>query len=130
MMSLMPTRLEREVMSMLLAEEHPVLAILRNQFAQSTVAKREFSGVGFFTTFAVPESEPRLPNKDSFFFGDVGANIPQLECGAGFILRVSGGVLDFLEGFTYDESWPDHFDEFALHYTHTPRDLHAVLGGR
>jgi hypothetical protein len=121
------TKLENEIMRMLLAGEHPLIEILRNQFASCTVAKREFSGVGFFTTFVVAENAPRLPNKDSFYFGDVSAVIPPLKNGAGFVLRVNEGVLDYLEGYTYDEPWPDHTDDFTLQYHRTPRDINAVL---
>lgn len=123
-----PTKLEREVMMMLLAGEHPALEILRHQFALCSIIKREFSGVGFFTTFSVPESAPGLPNRDSFYFGDVDAKIPSLQYGAGFVLRIREGTLDFLEAFTYDETWPEHADDCVLQYAHTPRDLRAVLG--
>ena len=123
-----PTKIERAVMSMLLIGEHPILDILRKQFELCTVAKREFTGAGVFVTFSVPETASRLPQKDSFSFGDVGAEIQGLQHGAGFVLWVREGVLDFLEGYTFDEPWPDRTDDFALQYDHTPRDLHAVLG--
>jgi len=124
------TKLECEVMGMLLAGKHPVLDILRIQFSSATVAKREFTGAGFYTTFAVSDNATRLPTKDTFFFGDVSVNIPPLQHGAGFVLHVCDGVLDFLEGYTYDEPWPNQTDEFSLQYDHSPRDLDAVLGGR
>jgi hypothetical protein len=122
------TRIERAIMSMLLVGEHPVLDILRTQLESCTVAKREFTGAGVFVTFSVPETAPQLPQKDSFSFGDVGADIHGLQHGAGFVLWVREGVLDFLEGYTYDEPWPEHTEDFTLQYDHTPRDLHAILG--
>jgi hypothetical protein len=125
-----PTKIERAVMSMLLVGEHPVLDILRRQFELCTIAKREFTGAGVFVTFSVPETAPRLPQRDSFSFGDVSADIQGLQHGAGFVLWVREGVLDFLEGYTYDELWPDQADAFSLQYDHSPRDLHTLLGGR
>ena len=47
-------------MGMLLAGEHPALAVLRDQLAAAEVIEREFSGVGFFTHFRVPACSPRL----------------------------------------------------------------------
>jgi len=45
----------------------------------------------------------------------VGAEFPGLQHGAGFLLFFRGGVVSFLEGYTYDESWPASTDEFTLH---------------
>jgi hypothetical protein len=97
------TPLEMAVMSFLLAGADPVLAILREQFHHAELLSREFTGVGFYTNFTVPVDMQRLPGTPSFFFGDVEAAVPALQHGAGFLLRVTDGALDFLEGYTYDE---------------------------
>lgn len=47
--------------------------------------------------------------------GEVGAEFPGLQHGAGFLLFIRGGVVTMLERYTYDESWPESTDEFALH---------------
>jgi len=117
------TQFERDVMTMLLAGEHPLLATLREQFALSTVTNRESTGAGFYTTFHVPENARRLPKKDSFYFGDVGADITPLKHGAGFVLHVRDGALDFLEGYSYDEPWPDQVDHYTLRYERGQRNL-------
>lgn len=122
------TRIEHDVMAMLLTGKHDILDILRKQFALCTIVNREFTGTGFYSTFSVPEITQRLPDKDSFCFGDVEADISGLKHGAGFVLWIREGVLDFLEGYTYDELWPKHIDAYTLQYDHTPRDIHAVLG--
>jgi hypothetical protein len=36
--------------------------------------------------------------------------------GAGFVLFVDDGVISFLEGFTYDEPWPEDAGSFELWY--------------
>jgi hypothetical protein len=46
--------------------------------------------------------------------GDIGADIPGLAHGAGFVLFVRGGVISMLEGFSYDEKWPESISEFKL----------------
>jgi hypothetical protein len=46
--------------------------------------------------------------------GDVTATIEGLEHGAGFVLFVQDGVLDVLEGFSYDEPWTDMNARFEV----------------
>ncbi|HOA53256.1 MAG TPA: hypothetical protein PKI05_13460 [Thermogutta sp.] len=111
------TALERAVMEMLLAGDHPVLAVLRAQFDRAKVAQSEFSGVGFFTHFEVPPDVPRLRGRKSFELGDVHADIPGLSVGVGFILFIREGAIDFLEGFTYgDDRWHDKIEQYTLCY--------------
>jgi hypothetical protein len=38
---------------------------------------------------------------------DVGAEIEGVRHGVGFVLFIQDGRLDCLEGFTYDDPWPD-----------------------
>src|SRR2546422_427179 len=47
--------LERGVMKLLLHGDLSVLEVLRQQYAASSTRSREYSGVGFFTYFAVPK---------------------------------------------------------------------------
>jgi hypothetical protein len=117
------TKLEHEVMQMLLGGDHATLEILRKQLALCTAASRESTGCGFFTTFSIPTTASRLPDNDSFCFGDVSANIPCLKNGAGFVLWIRNGVLHVLEGYTYDEPWPNQTDEFTLQYNNSQRDI-------
>lgn len=118
---------ERELMTMLLAGDHPLLNTLREQYAMSTVNRREFTGVGFYTTFQVPENAPRLPDRKSFHFGDVAADFPTLQYGAGFVVHIRDGALELLEGYTYDEPWPDQVNDFTLRYEGGQRNLDSLL---
>lgn len=121
-------QLERAVMEMLLAGEHPVLRLLRAQFEHARVVRREFTGVGFFTHFEIPEDFPRVPGRASFELDDVHADVPELTMGIDFILFVRDGVIDFLEGFTYgDDRFPETIDTFRLTYV---RAANGVVGGR
>jgi hypothetical protein len=54
---------------------------------------------------------------------DVVATIEGLEHGAGFVLFIENGLLDNLEGFTYDEPWPDRLGGYSLRYMNEERDL-------
>ena len=58
--------------------------------------------------------------------GDVYAEIPGLEHGAGFVLYIKDGYLDMLEGYSYDEPWPSSVEGFALHYSSGERDVRSL----
>src|SRR5437762_2995955 len=93
-------------MDLLLQGDHPVLATLRDQFAVAQVRGRRFTGVGFFTNFEVPATAPRLPFKSRLVLTDVYADITGLAHGAGFLLFVDGGALNFLECAICEPEWP------------------------
>jgi hypothetical protein len=121
------TTLERAALENLLAGELPALDVLRAQIRLGRVSARRMTGVGFFTTFALPADAPRV--QGSFRLGDVFATIDGLRHGVGFVLWVKGGVLDMLEGYTFDESWPAVIDGFTLEYIdQRERDLRELRG--
>lgn len=120
--------LERAVMHMLLSGEHPALATLREQADRSRLREREATGVGFYCHFDVPEDAPVVEHATDFEIGDVNGQIQGLVHGAGFVLFIRGGRIDFLEGFSYDEPWPDHIGEFVLSYQGGSRDLPVAEG--
>ena len=98
--------IERTIMTALLAGSDPVLAQLRLQYAAASVKVRELSGVGFFTHYSVPEACPAVEPAD-FEVQDLHLELDGLKHGAGVVLFVRGGRLDMLEGFSYDEPWPE-----------------------
>jgi hypothetical protein len=95
--------------------DEPVLAILRQQLERATVIRREFTGVGFWTFFAVDPSAPRIPGGKSFNLSDVLADIEGLRHGTGFVLFVVDGALNQLEAFTYAEPWPEPAFKLGYH---------------
>ena len=111
------THFERAVMQRLLDGEDEGLSILREQLEIIVVTKREMTGTGFYTTFSVTDGTRRLPGNLSIKFGDVIAKMPGLNWGAGFLLYVEDGALHMLEGYAYDESWPQQISAFELSYT-------------
>lgn len=95
---------------------------LRAQIAQLRVAKRQFTGYGFFTSFALP-SNHSLDIDTSIKLPTLGTNIwaelPGLKGPAGFMLYVDSGLVRTLEGFSTDEPWPSSIAGFKLHKSST-----------
>ncbi len=120
------TLLERSVMHLLLDGDDPVLAVLRAQFHAATLKSREMTGVGFYTAFNVPLDIPRLAGPPRFCFGDVEADIPPNQHGAGFLLWVMDGAIADLEGYVYDDPWPEHIESFTISYIDGTRDVKAL----
>lgn len=108
--------LENAVMHALLDGPDEVLDVLRDQFEVAVLKNREMSGVVFFTRFLIPEKTTKLSPPNTFTIEDVEAEIQVLENGAGFELFVVDGVIDRLEGFCYDETWPELINQFKLYY--------------
>ena len=52
-MEISQEELEDVLMRLLLKGDHPILAILRQQYASAKVDSRDFSDGGFFTNFEV-----------------------------------------------------------------------------
>ena len=107
---------EDEVMRMLLDKDEPMFEVLRQQYRLATKKPRDMTGVGFYTEFNVPEEAPRLPGNPSLVLGGVLAEIEGLECGVGFALFIGEGILTLLEGYTYEEPWPDEPTHFTLNH--------------
>ena len=115
-------RFESAVLGKLLAGDHPLLTALRSQADMGRVSSREYTGAGFRCTFATPPNAPSLSGHSDFHFGDVNAKIGGLKHGAGFVIFVRGGRLDTMEGYSYDEPWPEGIDDFELSYQSEPRN--------
>jgi hypothetical protein len=110
----MLTPLEKAVVDMMLDKSGEPFETVRQQLAHATVAKREFTGVGFFTDFSVSADAPVRRDLASMEISDVGAEFSSLQHGAGFVLFIRDGVVSMLEGFTYDEPWPERTDDFKV----------------
>ena len=114
------TYLEATVLEWLLVGDKPVLVALRNQLSIANIRSRKLTGVGFYLMFDIPPNTPKIDEipdiKTNFCFGDVAASLDSLKHGIGFLLWVKNGLLDYLEGYTYDEPWPSEIKDFELHY--------------
>lgn len=130
MTNLKITPLESEVIEWLLRGDEPVLAALRTQFSVASIFSRELTGKGFYLKFEIPSDAQRvlgaLNAKPSFYLGDVEAQIDTLKRGAGFLLWITDGKLDILEGYTFGEEWPMRITKFELMYLGGNRDWKAL----
>jgi len=100
MATLMWTSLETGVLGKLLAGDDSVLAVLRAQLDVASVAKREWTGVGFFTQVVVPSTAPLATGTtEQFRISDVSGTVSGVACG--FLLFVRRGVLHVLECHTW-----------------------------
>ncbi len=116
------TPLERAVLEKLCSGDHPVWRALRRQAQVATVASRELTGVGFFTTLELPPDIERAPTRPGrLHLGDVEAVVPGLRNGAGFVLFVQDGIIELLEGYSYDEPWPEQILTVELRFLHPGR---------
>jgi hypothetical protein len=52
--------IENTIVQALLADLPPDLEVLRTQYDKANVVEREFTGVGFFTSFVIPDSVNRI----------------------------------------------------------------------
>ena len=111
------TTLEEQVLEMLLRGQDEVLDFLRQQVKDAQVSSREITGVGFFTNFEVPAEAPRVKARPKFELGDVNGMADNVKYGLGFLLFVNDGALSMLEGYTYDEPWPDEIRGLVLTYS-------------
>ncbi|MGB4727353.1 MAG: hypothetical protein WBH86_08105 [Thermogutta sp.] len=112
--------LEARVMEMMLAGDHPVLNVLRDQLDASHVLERTYTGVGFFTKFYVPPEMPRI-KAGRVVIDDVRGEIrdyygPGRSWVCHFLLFVEGGVIDTLEGATPDDEWTNDESLIGLSY--------------
>ena len=114
---------EQQVLDKLLAGDHPALVALRGQAERARVIRREYTGVGFFCDFDVPSDATPLPTQSDFHVGDVNASLDGLKHGAGFVIFVRNGRLAMLEGYTYEEPWPQEVRNLKLSYQREPREL-------
>jgi hypothetical protein len=72
---------------------------------------------------AIPSDLQPIAEQPDFEIRDVGAEINGLKHGAGFTVFVRRGRLVTLEGYSYDEPWPEAIGDFELRYHSEPRNL-------
>lgn len=93
--------LERAVLEAIAAQVPEHATALRAQIACARVIERENTGVGFFTILKA-SAKLKLTNAPNPL-GDIGADIPGIANGMGFLLWLKDGVADTLEGYTYGD---------------------------
>jgi hypothetical protein len=108
---------EKKLIEMLLAGDDLVLKGLRNQYLNSKVESREFTGAGFYTDFKTESNIPPVAKGKSFQIGDVFASMGNIKAAFGFILFIEKGYLSLLEGYTLSSDvWPNEYSNILLDY--------------
>jgi hypothetical protein len=78
--------------------------------------RREWTGVGFWLDITTPSDTVPIPFEKDIHLSDVGVELEGVDHGVGFVLHVFSGLLGQLEGFTYDQPWPDRTGAFVVAY--------------
>ena len=81
------------------------------------------TGVGFFTKIIVEGDVARPVGRPTFKLGNVHGQADNVRHGLGFLLYVTDGAISMLEGYTYDDPWPDDLQNLRLHSTAISRDI-------
>src|SRR5688572_22981497 len=100
------TSLVRALMPLLLAGDDELSRTLRIQYARSRIASIDLTGVGFFADFDIDKAAPRAVPAE-LAGGSVDIELEGVRYGAGCLIFVRDGLLQFLEGYTYDDIWPE-----------------------
>src|SRR5438067_1914826 len=110
-----PTSFEKALAAALLAGDHPLLALLREQWRHALFPSRELSGAGFFLNVSIPSSVPRVepPNLE---LGDVNVEATGLPHGGGSVLFIRDGAISMLEAYSHVGDWPNEITDFTLQY--------------
>ena len=94
------TPLELAVLHSIFLETPELAPALEQQLAVASVAKRENTGGGFFTTMRIHGNPPKVVVSDVLGF-DTQAHVKGLEHGMGFVLFTDDGLIHLLEGFSW-----------------------------
>ncbi len=108
---------EKKLMEMLLRGSDDVLVGLRNQYCNSNIESRRFTGAGFLTHFKVKAGIGPAADGRTFQIGDVNAIINGVKNQIGFVLFIKNGYLSMLEGYTLSaDFWPSDYSNLLLVY--------------
>ena len=118
-------QMEKDIMKLLLTGPDDFFDILREQYANAEVKSREYTGVGFFTVYQIKDHCRRVENRN-FQIADGEGSLNEDNVSIGFVLFIREGKLETLEGFTYDDRWPEKIYKYKLWYTDNRRDYEAL----
>ena len=105
---------EKEVMQRILAELPQYEAKLLCQYKHASVTERVFTGHGFYTHYDAIPPRYSLGEQLNLELGDLHATLNGMEHGVGFCVFVRRGIITCLEGYAYDEPWPESIELFSF----------------
>ena len=100
--------MEKEVIRLILQENSKWSYLLQDNFM---ITKREFTGVGFYTDFY--KKVIKIRKFENARISTVGGILNE-KIQVGFVLFIEEGQLDVLEGYTYDEPWPEKITAYKI----------------
>lgn len=106
-------KFEQDVIKKILEQNNPANAILKEQYQRARIS-REYTGVGFFSTFSIPENLPHTEIKD-FQINNLLCDLNGIHQFGGFVLYVKNGSLSCLEGYGFDQEWPQEIWHYRLY---------------
>ena len=80
---------------------------LARQYGSATVTKRTIDSRGFYTCYEIGDRTASLGDGVDLQLGENQWDINGLQYGSDYILWIKNGFISSLEGFSYDEPWPD-----------------------
>lgn len=86
---------------------------LRRQYDSGTVVGRNMTGKGFFTDYEIGDRSASLGDGVNLQLGENQWNINGLKYGSDYILWIKNGIISSLEGFSYEEPWPEVITEVS-----------------
>jgi hypothetical protein len=108
------TTLEKAVLDAICSANPGEKTLLEQQFAAATIVSRDNTRAGFYTDFRVDRTSSSPVQGDRRRTGP-SANVEGLQHGMGFVLWITDGFADCLEGYSYDESTSEiAFDRTAF----------------
>ena len=109
-------KLEKDVIKAILKsnDKNDMYEKLFCQYKDLCVKKRTFTDVGFFTEFYDCDDIFVCDGIEYLRLGGIQAEITGLKYGAGFVLYIKNGKIVLLEGYCYDEKWPNDADIIEL----------------
>jgi hypothetical protein len=106
-------RLVDKLVPLFVDGEHPALSALREQYRGASIRQLEVSRAGFLADFEVPE-DTAVASPPDFAGGHARIRLKGAQRDAGCVLFVRAGRLSALEGFTYEEEWPEGADVVSV----------------
>ena len=97
---------ERDVMMWIAKETPQYEQQILNQYNSCRIKSRRFTGHGFFTDFEVEDTSNSLGDFNETL-GALGLDVNRLQHGIGFVLFAANGLITCLEGYAYDEPFPE-----------------------
>jgi hypothetical protein len=107
-------RLENEVIRKIINENPQYSEKLLYQYENSEIINRVFTGHGFYTHYNIKSNLHNIGKDINVALSNIGANLNSMKHGVGFVLFVRSGNISCLEGYAYDEPWPDKITEYNL----------------